>query len=325
MLCTAFSDAYRTDERAAIRLALETVLGDGQRDWMATGVYAYWNVETHELLYLGLATDLVGRFAQHNGLVGHSGGNKAREIDEHFAKHEFLGITVLVQSKAIAVLEQVARLSPLLGATASGLVAVGEGQLIEIHRLVHGKRPRWNKTGGARDGKRWATPASELLDVLALRRDSLFTARHSLRTVASDLRVRFFEAAVHTARLRTVMGEMPNFEASTPEDVVQERILHSIMLRDGRLVADLAATDEEVRCWLERLATPGHQEREAAELRARLAEHTAAFSKPDQDLFDFLDRTVAEGSTDANTVASRAVLSTGYLNLPLTLPSGTQQ
>lgn len=161
---------------------------------MPTGVYAYWDVNTHELLYLGLATDLIGRFAQHNGLVKHSGGNKGREIDSHFASHELLGITVLVQSKAIAILEQVQQISLLLGATASGLVATGEGQLIEIHRLVHGHRPRWNKTGGARDGKRWATQASGLLDVLALRRDSLFTARAPLRTVADDLRVRFFEA-----------------------------------------------------------------------------------------------------------------------------------
>lgn len=64
-------------------------------------MYAYWDRETHELLYLGLASDLPGRFAQHNGLVKHSGGNKTKEINAYFTDHEHLGFTVLLQGKAI--------------------------------------------------------------------------------------------------------------------------------------------------------------------------------------------------------------------------------
>lgn len=315
------SDAYRTDERGEIHTALSAVLGDGQPDWMPTGVYAYWDVETHELLYLGLATDLIGRFAQHNRLVRHTGGNKADEIDAHFDQHEYLGFTVLVQSKAVRVLEEVRRISPLMGADASSMTAVGEGQLIEIHRLVHGRWPAWNKIGGARDGKRWATEAAGLLEVLALRRDSLFTARRPLRTVARDLRVRLFEAAVHTARLRTVMGPMPRFSSAASEEEVKEGILHSIMLRDGRLVADLAATDREIRDWLVRLSEPGSQQREAAELRALVEEQMAGAPEADRRMFDFIDQVVAESVDDPRQLhASRALLEDAYLDSPLILP-----
>jgi hypothetical protein len=315
------SDAYRIDERREIHAALEAVLGDGQPDWMPTGVYAYWDVETHDLLYLGLAADLIGRFAQHNRLVRHSGGNKANEIDAYFEQHEYLGFTVLVQSKAVRVLEQVQRISPLMGANASGMTAVGEGQLIEIHRLVHGCWPAWNKVGGARDGKRWATKAAGLLEVLALRRDSLFAARRPLRTVATDLRVRLFEAAVHTARLRTVMGPMPRFGSTASEEEVRERILHSIMLRDGRLVADLAATDQEIRDWLVRLSEPGSQHQEAADLRALVEEQMAGAPEADRRMFDFIDQVVAESADDPRQlVASRALREASYLDSPLVLP-----
>lgn len=103
--------------------------------------------DTHELLYLGLATDLPTRFAQHNGLP--------RRWEQER----------------------------------------GDRRVLRAEE----------ETGGSRDGKRWATPASALLDVFAARRSSLFVARRSLRDLARDEAAQVYEAAIHAARMRATM------------------------------------------------------------------------------------------------------------------------
>lgn len=321
MLCTAISDTYREDEATEIHDALERVLGWGQRDWTTQGVYAYWDVDSHELLYLGLASHLPQRFAQHNALVSHSGGNKSKEIGEYFQDRERLGISVLVQSKAIAILEQVNAIDSMLGAQARDLIAVGEGQLIEMHRLVHGAKPRWNKTGGSRVGQAFATPARDLLDVLAMRRDSLFTARKPLRTVARDLQVRFFEATIHAARLRVVMeahsvGVMPTDSAQ-----IEEVVLQHLLFREGRIVQDLDASDDDIRRWLALLGSVEQWERDRTEQRAQFLASLGDREPTDQEraLVEVLDAAVAGATADPHIRAIADILSSGYLEQRLLL------
>ena len=43
--------------------------------WASSGIYRFWDYETREILYIGLAIDLPTRFKQHNGII------KARDID----------------------------------------------------------------------------------------------------------------------------------------------------------------------------------------------------------------------------------------------------
>ena len=101
MLCTVIWDIYRSDERAQVWEALQSLLAEDSPDWSRKGVYGYWDPETRELLYLGLADNLAGRFAQHNGLVPHSGGNKSRQIEAWFEEHEQLGLTTMIQAAAV--------------------------------------------------------------------------------------------------------------------------------------------------------------------------------------------------------------------------------
>ena len=68
-----------------------------------------------------------------------------------------------------------------------------------------GTRPPWNRTGGSRGGKRYATPAPALLDRLAARGESLFAARRTLRSIAGDYQLRLFEATIHASRMRAMM------------------------------------------------------------------------------------------------------------------------
>jgi hypothetical protein len=327
VLCTALSDAYKDGERREVHDALEILLSPSQPDWSPKGVYAYWDYETHDLLYLGLASDLRSRFAQHNGLVRHGGGNKQKEIDAYFATKERLGLTVLLQSKAVAIWEEVAAIDFTLGGTASEIIAVGEGQLIEMHRLVHGARPPWNKTGGSRDGKRWAEKAPALLDILAARRDSLFVARRTLREVAWNIKWRFYEATIHAARIRAVMDAhgvmgIPPGIASGDSEAAIHFIQQSMMLREGHIVQELDESDEVIRRWLELLGDPEHWERERADHRALLEEMTSGtpLDARSRELADYLDSVIDQAAPPSHILATRDILETGYLDDQLQLP-----
>jgi hypothetical protein len=292
---------------------LEKLLGNGQREFSSKGIYAYWDPESHELLYLGLASNLFERFAQHNGLVAHHGGNKTKEIDAYFAEGRALGLTVLIQSMAIAVLEEVGEIDFTLGASSRDLIAVGEGQLIEMHKLVYGRRPPWNRTGGSKQGQRWATAASALLEVLAGSRQSLFAAREPLRTLTSNFKLMFFESTIHAARLRAVQ-EAHDLNLPMPSDPAgkQAKIEKILMLRDGSLVQDLDSTDADIRSWLERLADPRHWEGEAATWRQKFK--GIELDMRGKQVLELLESYMEDAVPAAHRQATEEILRTGYLD-----------
>jgi hypothetical protein len=75
-------DVYTSDERQEIRQALRTLLPVGGNDWHPSGIYCFWDPDTRDAMYVGLAGDIERRFAQHNSLAGSSTiGNKGAEID----------------------------------------------------------------------------------------------------------------------------------------------------------------------------------------------------------------------------------------------------
>lgn len=322
MLCTLIHDAYRTDEREEVHNALETLVADGQPDWSRMGVYAYWDRTSHEILYLGLASDLPARFAQHNALVTHGGGNKRKEIDAYFSSQERLGFTILLQSKAIAFMEQIQKIDPTMGATAARTIAVGEGQLIEMRQLVYGKRPAWNATGGASAGKRYARPAPALLELLAARRESLFAARRPLRVLIGDFGLRLFEATIHASRMRAAMHEHGMANIPRPgEQISARRIERMIMLRDGRLVEELDASDAEIRRWIELLGKPEHWRQEAAKwLAASRPPAGRRLTRKEDAVLALLSATAAEAAPPAHIVATREILAGGYLDGAAQIP-----
>lgn len=316
VLCTVIHDSYTGDERCQIRDALERLLSPGQPDWSPKGVYCYWDRTSHEILYLGLASELPDRFAQHNGLVSHAGGNKKREINDYFSRNQRLGFTIIIQSKAIGLMEQIQKLDPTMGATAARTIAVGEGQLIEMHRLVHGKWPAWNRTGGAASGKRYAKHAPALLELLAARRDSLFAARSTLRTVADDLHVRLLEATIHASRMRAMMEAHGIAKIPRPgERIEASRIERSFMLRDGHLVEELDPSDAAIRRWLELLGKPEHWRQEAAgwqkALEAMPGRPLQANEKAVQAI---LDSVVSEAAPRSHILATAELLEGTYLD-----------
>ncbi|MBU8857409.1 MULTISPECIES: GIY-YIG nuclease family protein [unclassified Micromonospora] len=196
-LCTVIRDVYGPDERRTMGAALRELLPAVGFDWHPSGVYCFWDPQSRDVLYVGLAKDIPKRFAQHNGLSGSSTkGNKRAEIDQWFTTHSAIGYSILVQSGAVAMIE-----SPSLD-TPSEIIALGEGQLIEAHRQRYGARPPWNAIGGSTGGARWAGAfSSGWFALLTGRQDCLLVARRTIRQLAGDPLSIGREMTLHAARL----------------------------------------------------------------------------------------------------------------------------
>jgi hypothetical protein len=314
VLCTVLWETYADDEREAVWSALKSLLTVDSPDWSRKGVYGYWDPATRKLLYLGLATNLPERFAQHNGLISHSGGNKREQIDAWFAGHPRLGLTTMIQAAAVALLDQINDLSFTMGARSDEIIALGEGQLIELHRKEQGSRPPWNGVGGAMRGRDLAVDSgASLIPILAARRDSLFVARRSLRELAGDSQARVWEATIHAARMRAVMEA--HDVRGLPQDAqdVSRRIEQLLLVRSGHLVDDLSPSDAHVMEWLRRIED-GRANLEVHRLREALS-----FLRPDitlqndQDVADLLANVIrsVDFGDDAKNVT--ALLKAGYL------------
>lgn len=315
MLCTVVWDAYTTEDRKAVWHALRTLTPPNGRDWSPKGVYAYWDPAERQLLYVGLASDLPLRFACHNGLVPHTGGNKERDIDEWFDGHRTLGFTVVLQSAAAQIMEVVSALSPALGVPSSEIIAVAEGQLIELHRLEFGRRPPWNRVGGAVMGQGWAKPTERsMIRLLAAADCNLFVARRTLRTLASDEQAMRFEATIHAARMRTLIQSHDVGRAVGEQAGSVELISRLLMLRSGHLVDDLTASDESIQVWLRKLADGSAQAEEIQEL-ATMAQglDQETMLEEDQQALMFTGAVVNDAAFIESTAVFNEVLESGYL------------
>jgi hypothetical protein len=274
MLCTVIWDIYRSDERPQVWEALQSLLLEDSPDWSRKGVYGYWDPETKKLLYLGLANNLPERFSQHNGLVPHSGGNKSDQIEAWFERHEQLGLTTMIQAAAVGLLDLMHEISPSLGAESSEIIALGEGQLIELHRRETGARPSWNRIGGSKYGAELAIEnGHSLIPILSAARDSLFVARRSLRDLTADERARTWEATIHSARMRAVLDahDIRGLPAETPD--ISKRIEQLLLVRAGHLVDDLSPSNADIMEWLRRIED-GRANAEVHQLREGLSSLT---------------------------------------------------
>jgi hypothetical protein len=250
--------------------ALKALLPEDSPDWSRKGVYGYWDPVTRTLLYLGLATNLPLRFAQHNGLVSHVGGNKRKNIDGWFADHPALGLTTMVQAAAVALLDRMHELSFTMGARSDDIISLGEGQLIELHRKEAGAWPPWNAVGGAARGRDLAVATgTSLIPILSGARDSLFVARRSLRDLAADERARVWEATIHAARMRAVMEAHDISGLPSNEQDVSRRIEQLLLMRSGHLVDDLSPSEADIMEWLRRIED-GRANQEVHRLRDAL-------------------------------------------------------
>lgn len=201
-LGTVVRDVYSDGERAVVYAALQ-MLTRGN-DWSRSGVYCFWDPSNGEALYIGLASHLPDRFAQHNSLKGMRPrkGNKGKEISAWFGAHQRLGFSIVLQ-EALADEEY------------EPYARNAEGQLLEGYRRFHGRLPPWNNMGGSTRGAEFVRHNSVWwIDAMTGANDSPVVARRTVRSLSEDASAEYFENCIHMART-----QLANFDGASDEQI----------------------------------------------------------------------------------------------------------
>jgi hypothetical protein len=163
MLVTWIRDVYTFDDRSSMRWAIDAIASPlDYVGFASNGVYVFFDPESQNILYIGLARDLSERFAQHNGLVSmESQSCKIDQIRDWWNTHGSLGYAIGVQSPFSQASVGRQRGTPTAAFydeeadvfwdyPDEGLdhIAEVEGQLIAAYKERHGNLPPWNKIGG---------------------------------------------------------------------------------------------------------------------------------------------------------------------------------
>lgn len=158
MFATIINDVYRKKSANEIAEALDELCSPKDTyGWASDGIYSYWDYNTKEIYYIGLAVDLRERFKQHNGLIDTGSGTKRELIDKHFEENNKLGFSIFVQSPLsqpyIKRKSEKLALKDLEGEDRKNHHIV-EGILLECYKQKHGCLPKWNKIGGLVEGRK---------------------------------------------------------------------------------------------------------------------------------------------------------------------------
>jgi hypothetical protein len=215
---TFMLEAYRREDAREVHHALEEVLGpDSGSAWASGGVYVFWNFETREPLYVGIAGDLPERFAQHNGLRGCPPSSCKREqIAQYFAEEsDGLGYTVLALSslsqtsthrqRASLALEdpELIELNEALSEEPADEIRALEGRMIALYARQFGRPIRWNQSSGRLPRVSPDARDATLATAVGIF-DCLLQARKTIRELAGDPEATMFEEHLHGIRLTAV-------------------------------------------------------------------------------------------------------------------------
>lgn len=219
MFGTVIIDAYRKSETLEMVEALDDLCNpnDGY-GWASAGIYCFWDYNTHEVLYIGLASDLGVRFRQHNGILPLEQGSKQKKIEEYFESHEKLGYSIFVQSSLSQPLvhrnreryEEFARQNSALAkdmVSEQGIRDIKrvEGILIEAYRRNTGHFPPWNEVGGSLAGQKRVLP-NNINIVRSFSHPETYAinpivSRSTLRELSSNPTWEGFENYLHAVRM----------------------------------------------------------------------------------------------------------------------------
>ena len=224
MLATIILDAYKESEKSEIVNALDDICSPKDTyGWASSGIYSYWDYDTKEILYIGLAVDLTMRFKQHNGFYKSIDKNtcKVEEIDNYFKTKSKLGFSIIVQSslsqpitssikKQYKIFESIGiPLEDYFDEEGRKNIKVTEGALLEAFRKLKGDLPLWNKIKGAIDGQKRAEgiKMETFNKIMTNNEPHYLTAQSSLREIAKNPIVERYENFLHVLRMnRLVFG-----------------------------------------------------------------------------------------------------------------------
>lgn len=232
MFGTVILDAYRKEETEELAAAIDDLCSPKDSyGWASAGIYCFWDYNTHEVLYIGLASDLYERFRQHNGLLTmQEEGCKFHQIQEYFETHEKLGYTIFVQSPLSQPLvhrnkEQYEKLAKELNSPVQDYVSDQgindikrvEGILIEAYRRAYGCFPEWNKVGGSIAGQT-RVMENNINIVKSFSNPQMYDAnpivsRSTIRELSNNPTYEGFESFLHAVRMCVLIMRMDFMDA----------------------------------------------------------------------------------------------------------------
>lgn len=232
MFGTIIMDSYKANEKELMANNIDEICSPMDSfGWDSAGIYSFWDYCTKDVLYIGLASDLCVRFKQHNGLLPIAeNACKVRQIENYFLSHERLGYSILVQSpmsqpiihrnealyrKFLEVPEEIP-ITNYAGEEGLEHIRQAEGQLIESYRQVMGAVPPWNKIGGDRFSRRYASENNYLYVVRAFASgtpDNYLISRSTIRELAENAMYEWFEMQLHGLRMMMLTEPMSFDEA----------------------------------------------------------------------------------------------------------------
>ncbi|SMF92268.1 hypothetical protein SAMN05661091_5751 [Paenibacillus uliginis N3/975] len=216
MFGTIIRDSYSKDEVGLIVECLDDLCcPDDSIGWSSSGIYCFWDLNTKEVLYIGLAIDLTIRFMQHNGLTSiDENACKKLYIEEYFRNNDKIGFSIFVQSaneqtKVYKNRNKFKDISPsdqeafeLIGKKSYDQLKIVEGILIESFREKHNRLPKWNKIGGSISGQKAATSGNyTIVDLFSNGASSILVSKYSLRELSEDCTALYFEENMHAMRM----------------------------------------------------------------------------------------------------------------------------
>ena len=224
MFGTVIIDAYSQNESKELAAAIDDLCCPSDNyGWASAGIYSFWDYNTHEVLYTGLASDLAVRFQQHNGLLSMpEEGCKLTHIQEYFKTHEKLGYTIFVQSPLSQPMvhrnkELFEKMAAEHNSTIKDYVSEQgiadikrvEGILIEAFNKYYGRFPAWNKVGGSIAGQNSVMP-NNINIVKSFSNPQLYAvnpivSRSTIRELSDNATYEGFESFLHVARMYTLM------------------------------------------------------------------------------------------------------------------------
>ncbi len=220
MLSTFIHEQYTKDAAVELATALDELFSPcNENGWASSGIYCFWEPESFEILYVGLALDLAQRFRQHNGIIKLPPNScKLVKITDWFKKHNKLGYSVLVQSSLsqgsckrfnirfdLSKKEMERQYGKLVTAGHEAIVNT-EGLLIEAYKKAKGEKPCWNKVGGSIHGGKKATARHiYLLKLFSGELDDWMIARKSIMQIHKNPIYEKWENYLHAIRINAII------------------------------------------------------------------------------------------------------------------------
>lgn len=223
MFGTIIQNVYSKNEVSDIINALDDLCSPSDSyGWASAGIYSFWDYETKEILYIGLAVNLSKRFQQHNGIIKmDEKGCKYTKIEEYFSKKDKLGYSVFLQSPLHQPVTS-DNFTDWFKYTPDEVTVKNfndelpkrdlkrvEGILIESFKRKHGKLPKWNSVGGSIAGQLSTTEGNyAIVEAFSTSEFSVLVSRCTLQELSMNPTYTEYESFLHAIRTNMLIFGM---------------------------------------------------------------------------------------------------------------------